>query len=106
MKVIESGYIIALLRSNVTVIHSLNDLEKPIQTIKHDPSFNAFDLSYSPYGISIRDIPRDERMITSRLTLLGGPLAPASIPRATSIERSETVELSPEVEEPASGSFT
>lgn len=73
---VESGFIIALLRNNTVVIHSLSDLEKPVQTVDLDPSFSAFTLSYSPYGVSVRDLIRDERMNTTRLLLLGGKVAP------------------------------
>ncbi|WRT66239.1 uncharacterized protein IL334_003192 [Kwoniella shivajii] len=69
---IESGYIIALLRDQSVVIHSLNDLEKPIQTIKLESTLDAFGITYSPYGVSVRDLIRDERMTPYRLKLLGG----------------------------------
>ncbi|RSH83741.1 hypothetical protein EHS25_005356 [Saitozyma podzolica] len=73
---VESGFIIALLRNNTVVIHSLSDLEKPVQTVDLDPLFSEFTLSYSPYGVSVRDVIRDERMTTTRLLLLGGKVAP------------------------------
>lgn len=69
------------------VIHSLNDLEQPVQTLTLDPGLGVFALSYSPYGISIRDVVRDERMLHTRFTLLSGNLAPPSpsdSPRALS----------------------
>lgn len=59
------------------MIHSLNDLEKPVQAISLSPTLSAFHLCYSPYGIAIRNLVRDERMQTARLQLLGGKLAPA-----------------------------
>ncbi|TXT15581.1 hypothetical protein VHUM_00084 [Vanrija humicola] len=97
---VESGYIIALLRNNTVTIHSLADLEQPAQTISLDADFATFGLSYSPYGISIRDMVRTERLGTSRFTLLSGKLAPVveSVPETTSDQ-----ELSAN-EEPPSGS--
>ncbi|WVW83780.1 hypothetical protein I302_105801 [Kwoniella bestiolae CBS 10118] len=73
---VESEYIIALLRDQTITIHSLADLEKPTQVISLDPSLNAVSLTYSPYGISVRDIFRDERLVPYKLKLLGGKLAP------------------------------
>lgn len=75
---VESGYIIALLRNNTVVVHSLADLEQPAQTLTLDPALGVFTFSYSPYGISIRDVVRDERMTHTRFTLLSGALAPPS----------------------------
>lgn len=60
------------------VIHLLSELEHPAQTIELDPSLSIFGLSYSPYGISIRDVVRDEHVLPSRFTLLSGKLAPPS----------------------------
>ncbi|WVQ99304.1 hypothetical protein IAU59_006436 [Kwoniella sp. CBS 9459] len=74
---VESGFIIALLRDHTIVVHSLEDLDKPAQTVELQPSSGAFDLTYSPYGISVRDLVRDERMGPFRLKLLGGKLAPS-----------------------------
>lgn len=73
----ESGFIIALLRNNTISVHSLNDLEQPAQTIALDPALGIRSLSYSPYGISIRDVIRDERLSTSPFTLLSGKLTPS-----------------------------
>lgn len=73
----------------------------------------AFTLSYSPYGISVRDINRDERMVLVSIPLLGDKLVPPSAPRvvAASINPSseETPPRSPKdamsaTEEPPSGS--
>ncbi|KAL1413618.1 hypothetical protein Q8F55_001393 [Vanrija albida] len=99
---VESGFIIALLRNNTVTIHSLADLEQPAQTISLDAELSAFQLSYSPYGISIRDMVRAERLGTSRFTLLSGKLAPvvespvevATSPPAKS-EHSESELLAP-----------
>lgn len=54
----------------------MDDLEQPAQIITLDPSLDIRTLSYSPYGISIRDVIRDERLSTSPLTLLSGKLTP------------------------------
>lgn len=63
------------MRNQVVVVHSLNDLEKPTQVIPVEPGFDATTLSYSPYGIAIRDKVRDVRIATSRMLLLGEKLA-------------------------------
>ena len=52
----------------------MNDLDKPVQTIPLDPTLKPFRLSYSPYGVSIRDATRDARLGTSAFRLLGGRL--------------------------------
>ncbi|KAK8864291.1 hypothetical protein IAR55_001537 [Kwoniella newhampshirensis] len=114
---VESGYIIALLRNNTVVIHSLADLDKPAQTIALETSFPAIALSYSPYGVSVRDLLRDERMAMTSITLLGGKLAPsetigtkilASDPGASEgvdeNQESSSPVTSPVGEEPPSGS--
>ncbi|WVF71576.1 hypothetical protein IAT40_006384 [Kwoniella sp. CBS 6097] len=74
---VESGFIIALLRDHTIIVHSLEDLDKPAQTVELPASLGAFELTYSPYGISVRDLVRDERMGPYRLKLLGGKLAPS-----------------------------
>ncbi|WVR07166.1 hypothetical protein IAU60_004207 [Kwoniella sp. DSM 27419] len=74
---VESGYIIALLRNSDIHVHVLSDLDKPAQVISLPPTLEAFALSYSPYGVSVRDSIRDERMVPFRLKLLGGKLVPA-----------------------------
>lgn len=66
------------------VIHLLTDLEQPVQTIELDSSLNIFGMSYSPYGVSIRDVIRDEHVLQSRFTLLSGRLASPSIPASPS----------------------
>ncbi|ORY34108.1 hypothetical protein BCR39DRAFT_518520 [Naematelia encephala] len=107
---IESGYIIALLRNNTVTVHSLSDLEKPVQTVSLDPSFAAFTLAYSPYGVSVRDLVRDERMNLAHLLLLGGKLAPPeTIPsyELSNVDKQAPTPpqlISPEHEEPPSGS--
>jgi len=114
---IESGYIIALLRNHTIHIHTLSDLEKPVQTVSLESSFGAFSLSYSPYGMSVRDVIRDERMGMASMLLLGGKLAPSEPvtskaealdpnPRhPTSKEVSSPVDdISPAAEQPPSGS--
>lgn len=53
----------------------MNDLEQPAQIVTLDPSLDIRSLSYSPYGISIRDVIRDERLSTSPFTLLSGKLS-------------------------------
>ena len=58
-------------------MHALNELDKPIQTIPLDPKTRPFALSYSPYGVSIRDAVRDARMAIGPFRLLDGRLAPA-----------------------------
>ncbi|OCF40481.1 hypothetical protein I317_05719 [Kwoniella heveanensis CBS 569] len=122
---VESGYIIALLRNHTIVIHSLEDLDVPAQTV--ELSLGAFDLTYSPYGISVRDLVRDERLGSYRLKLLGGKLAPpkpietrlpvpdpgtvnasadstADLPSSGDGVISPTDGLSPTAEDPPSGS--
>jgi len=113
---VESGYIIALLRNQTIVVHHLSGLEKPAQVVTVDQTLRAFGLSYSPYGISIRDIVRDERMRMTRMLLLGGTLASTVVspikdfpPKLevdlTSMDLPSSVEeLSPAAEEPPSGS--
>jgi hypothetical protein len=94
----------------VVVIHSLSDLEKPIQVIPVEPGFDAITLSYSPYGITIRDKIRDVRIATCRLLLLGERLARSD--KSTSKGDSLPLDLpetppaveSPTKEEPESGS--
>lgn len=113
---VEGGFIIALLRNNSVVVHSLNDLETPVQVMGLEPSLGVFALSYSPYGISIRDVVRDERMMHTRFTLLSGNLAPAgpenrevasspegAIEDSLAAPMDASAELSPN-EEPAGGS--
>lgn len=101
----ESGFIIALLRNNTITIHSLENLDRPAQVIPVDPSIEAFGLSYSPYGITIRDVVRDERMTKVPFTLLSGKLESSSplpswgIPVA--MEEPEDVSLE---DDPPSGS--
>lgn len=114
----------ALLCNNTVVVHSLLDLEKAVQTIHIDPPFAPFDLTYSPYGIHIRDLLRDERMQMTRIPLLGPSLLPAdattstvdrdtlSPPPLEGQDSSESLRhavsppdiASPPIEEPASGS--
>lgn len=106
---VESGFIIALLRNHTVVVHSLNDLENPAQIISLDAAAGVFTLSYSPYGISIRDVVRDERMVHTRFTLLSGALAPPAPPVESPEAPPESPEASepepaPETEEPAGGS--
>lgn len=105
------------------VVHLLTELEHPVQTIQLDSTLKVFGLSYSPYGISIRDGVRDEQVSPSRFTLLSGNLKPPSAPGspvpdatsdAASLEESDSPSLlaPPEVtsgdvspsEEPPSGS--
>jgi len=123
---VESGHIIALLRSNIITIHALVDLDRTVQTIHLNPSFHAFQLSYSPYGIAVRDSNRDERMMTTHILLLGGRLAPSgpvppkintstsslevdqAVPTVTIGDDGTSVGLTPDIsptgEEPPSGS--
>lgn len=115
----ESGFIIALLRNNTISIHSLNDLEETAQTIALDPALDIRSLSYSPYGISIRDVIRDERLSTSPFTLLSGKLKPSLTdkspagsvkspdPRSETppdVARPEIQPVEPPTEEPEAGS--
>ena len=74
---VESGHIIALLRGGSVHVTSLANLENPAQIISLGPAFAAFGLSYSPYGVAIRDVVRDERMEIVRILLLSGKLAPS-----------------------------
>lgn len=80
-----------------------------------DPAFNARALSYSPYGISMRNVLRDRRMSSSSLLLLGGVLAPpgSTVQTSSSPEVSTSIQPStntvpdgpsPTTEEPPSGS--
>ena len=99
-----------MLRSQTLVIHSLNDLENVVQVIPVEIGFNAINLSYSPYGVGIRDKTRDTRMALGRMLLLTDKLS--------SGERNTTVQdifstddlappvdqLSPMSEEPEGGS--
>ncbi|OCF74776.1 hypothetical protein I204_05158 [Kwoniella mangroviensis CBS 8886] len=94
---VESEYIIALLRDQTVTIHSLADLEKPTQVISLDPTIDAFGLTYSPYGVSVRDIYRDDRLTPYKLKLLDGKLAPGK-----PIE--ETKVTLPQVEDPSNDS--
>lgn len=68
-------------------MHTLSDLEKPVQTVSLDASFGAFGLAYSPYGISVRDLVRDSRMVTTRILLLGGNFAPPEPVAAPKMEK-------------------
>ena len=80
---IEASYVIALLKDGSIVIHKLDDLEKPVQTVEADTSLAAIGLCYSPYGIAVRDMLRDERLKTGRMLLLSDPLAPSQVPTGT-----------------------
>ena len=92
---VESGYIIALLRNQVIYVHSLSDLDKPVQLASLDPKLNPFALSYSPYGISVRDLARDERMRIVRMILLGDKLIPSNA--SPSKEESAHIDLINEI---------
>lgn len=71
-----------------------------VQTVTLDPSLAAFALSYSPYGISIRDITRDDRMAITKIRLLGPSLVAVQV-----VETPPVIEeVSPENEDPPSGS--
>ena len=116
----ESGYIVALLRNQVIYVHSLSDLDKPVQLASLDRKLNTFTLSYSPYGISVRDLVRDERMRMVRMLLLGDKLTPSiaspsqeesthldvltESPNDSSSPEKVTEGLPPAAEEPPSGS--
>lgn len=56
----------------------MENLERPAQVIALDPSVEAFGLSYSPYGVTIRDVVRDERMTKVPFALLSGKLESSS----------------------------
>lgn len=107
---IESGYIIALLRSQTIVIHSLNDLDNVVQVIPVDVGFTGICLSYSPYGVTVRDKTRDARMAAGRMLLLTDKLSLGD--KATTVSESlpmeelvpPTGQLSPMSEEPEGGS--
>ena len=112
---VDSGYIIALLRNHIISIHAISDLDRPVQTIQLDPSFNSFSISYSPYCVSARDVIRDDRMRTGRITLLEGKLAPEQVSARKHDERPgdelppgqsppPPPDTSPVHEEPPSGS--
>ncbi|WWC89446.1 uncharacterized protein L201_004370 [Kwoniella dendrophila CBS 6074] len=115
---IESEWIIALLRDQTVHIHTLSDLEKPSQVITLEPGLNAFSLTYSPYGISIRDTLRDARLTSHTLKLLGSKLIPAKpieTPKLPDVEDSSNDlsadeglstpdVVSPSIEDPPSGS--
>jgi hypothetical protein len=116
MAATDSGFILALLRNNTIVIHSLADLDKSVQTIEIDPSFSPYNLTYSPYGIAIRDLVRDSRMQMSRMLLLGSQVS--LDPASTAMARVDTplvIDITPDIasppaiasppiEEPSSGS--
>ncbi|WWC70320.1 uncharacterized protein I206_104270 [Kwoniella pini CBS 10737] len=87
---IESEFIIALLKDQTVHIHSLADLEKPSQIITLETGLNAFGLTYSPYGISVRDLYRDERVSTYSLKLLGGKLTPPKPIAETNLPKEDT----------------
>jgi hypothetical protein len=120
LSAIESGYIVALLRNHTICIHSLSDLENPLQIITLESTFGAFTLSYSAYGISTRDQIRDERMTSTRMLLLspqlvqpdqvGSSKAQASleleVPPLDDSVSPGTAELSPNEEPPAGSGLT
>lgn len=96
---VESGYIIALLRNNTITIHSINELDHPVQTISLEPTLGTFQLSYSPYGVAIRDFIRDERMATASFTLLSGKLSPIKpVLALPSPESKSDTELGPDAD--------
>ncbi|WVQ83199.1 hypothetical protein IAT38_005338 [Cryptococcus sp. DSM 104549] len=106
---VESGLIIALLRDQTITLHSLDNLEQPAQVISLATSSPAFNLSYSPYGITVRDLVRDEKMAVTRLPLLGGKLAPPSALQTLTVTPSITSTVAappdaPEGDEPPAGS--
>ncbi|EIW70778.1 hypothetical protein TREMEDRAFT_68217 [Tremella mesenterica DSM 1558] len=76
---IEANFIIALLKNGTIRVHRLDDLDKPIQIVTLDLSMNATALSYSPYGVEVRDLVRDERLKAGRMQLLSGKLAPPNL---------------------------
>ena len=80
---VDSGFIIALLRDRTIRITHLDNLDSVVQTVTVEPSLRPFALSSSPYGISIRDVARDQRMELSRIPLLGGSLASSVTPPGT-----------------------
>lgn len=118
LSAMDSGFIVALLRNHSIVVHSLADLDKPVQTIQLESDSAPFNLTYSPYGIAIRDLVRDNRMEMSRMLLLGPALLPetntgardaASPPPLDTKDSADSLQeppdlASPPIEEPASGS--
>jgi hypothetical protein len=103
LSAVESSLIIALLRNQTVTIHSLVDLDRTVQTISLDPDLRAFTLSYSPYGIAVRDTVRDERMAMVRMPLLGERLVP-TIQRTNSAVQAGNMEDEAVSEDPPSGS--
>lgn len=67
----------------------MNELDQPAQTISLDPALEIRSLSYSPYGISIRDVILDKRLSTSPFTLLSGKLTPLHAEKSPSLKSSE-----------------
>jgi hypothetical protein len=79
---VEAGYIIALLRNQTITVHALSDLERAPQVLTLDATLHPFALTYSPYGVSVKDIARDERMQITNFRLLGGKIALTDLPTA------------------------
>jgi len=120
MTATDSGFILALLRNNTIEMHLLEDLDKPYQIVEIDPSFSPRSLTYSPYGIAIRDAVRDASLAMSRMLLLESKLPKRHSSTTVPTESTEMPMLMPEtrtdlgstppevasppVEEPASGS--
>lgn len=116
----DSGFILALLRNNTIEMHLLEDLDKPYQVVEIIPSFSPRSLTYSPYGIAIRDAVRDASLAMSRMLLLESKLPKRYSSTTVPTESTEMPMLMPEtrtdlgttppevasppVEEPASGS--
>lgn len=67
---LEAEFIIALCRDNTVVIHSINQPDKALQTITLPMGFEALGVVSSPYGISIPNTVRDQRMRLVSIPLL------------------------------------
>ncbi|WVN88218.1 uncharacterized protein L203_103419 [Cryptococcus depauperatus CBS 7841] len=73
---VESGWIISLLSNQTITIHSLSDLDKPTQTISFPPNTIVKSLSYSPYGIRVKDYAAANCMRVSKAKFLTNTLVP------------------------------
>lgn len=68
---LEAEFIIALCLDNTVVIHSINQTDKALQIINLPQGFEALGVVSSPYGISIPNSERDQRMRMVSIPLLG-----------------------------------
>ncbi|OXG40487.1 hypothetical protein C360_00255 [Cryptococcus neoformans Bt15] len=86
---VESNWIIALLSDQTISIHSLSDLDRPVQVIPLPHGTNAMSLSYSPYGVRVSDVFSGEKLKPSKMRFLSGKVAPTIETPATVEEQSK-----------------